>query len=76
MSTGPIRVNAVLDLHSNPEALVALNALVMASKGKGEGRIKCTVTKHRVAKTAIILGIQLLSRKPPTARTTRISSRR
>jgi hypothetical protein len=43
-----------------------LSALFEASKGKGEGRIKCTLTKHRIAKTAILLGIALLSKKPPS----------
>jgi hypothetical protein len=56
--------NTVLDLSNSIESSDILNSLYEASKGKAEGRIKCTITKHRVAKTAIILGIRLLSRKP------------
>lgn len=58
------RRNAVLDLSNTIESVEILNTIYEASKGKGEGRIKCTVTKHRIAKTAILLGIALLSKKP------------
>jgi hypothetical protein len=65
---GPMtgRKNAMLDLSNTPDSTLILNALVTATKGKGEGRVKCTVTKHRVAKTAILLGIQVLSKRPPS----------
>jgi hypothetical protein len=58
--------NAVLDLSNSIESIDILQSLFDASKGKGEGRIKCTITKHRIAKTAILLGIALLSKKPPS----------
>lgn len=60
------RVNTVLNLHNTSEAVKHLRAIVASTQGKGEGRIKCTVTKHRVAKTAILLGITILSRRPPS----------
>lgn len=58
--------NTVLNLHKNSLSISQLHALVASTEGKGEGRIKCTVTKHRVAKTAILLGIAILSKKPPS----------
>jgi hypothetical protein len=58
--------NVVLDLSGTLETVELLGALVGATKGKGEGRIKCTVTKHRMAKTAILLGIAILLKKPPS----------
>ena len=58
--------NTILNLHNTSEAISNLRAIVAATHGKGEGRIKCTVTKHRVAKTAILLGIAILSKKPPS----------
>lgn len=60
------RRNVVLDLAYSPESGVILQALLDATKGKGDGRIKCTVTKHRIAKTAILLGIQVLLKRPPS----------
>jgi len=58
--------NAVLDLTNSTDSVVILNALLEASKGKGDGRIKCTITKHRLAKTAILLGIAVLSKRAPS----------
>lgn len=58
--------NAVLDLTNSTDSIVTLNALWEASKGKGEGRIKCTITKHRLAKTAILLGVAILSKRSPS----------
>lgn len=60
------RKNAVLDLTNSTDSVETLNALFEASKGKGEGRIKCTITKHRLAKTAIFLGIVVLLKKSPS----------
>ena len=58
------RLNISLSLSNTPESSEILNHLLADSKGKAEGRIKCTLTKHRVAKTAIILGMSLLSKRP------------
>lgn len=60
------RRNAVLDLSNSTDSVVILNALFEGTKGKGEGRIKCTITKHRLAKTAILLGIAVLSKRSPS----------
>jgi hypothetical protein len=54
----------VLDLSNSIESVEILTSLYEASKGVADGRIKCTITKHRVAKTAILLGIKLLLGKP------------
>lgn len=43
-----------------------MQELLAATKGKGEGRIKCTITKHRLAKTAIVIGTQVLKKKAPS----------
>lgn len=59
--------NCVLDLSTCPESTTTLHALVDSTKDKGDGRIKCTVTKHRLAKAAIVLGVQILKKKPPKA---------
>jgi hypothetical protein len=59
-----IRRNSVLNLVGSPESAAIMMALLASTKDKGEGRIKCTVTKHRLAKTAIVIGIQILKRKP------------
>jgi hypothetical protein len=56
----------MLELGYSTESILILDALVADSRGKGEGRIKCTVTKHRVAKTAILFGIQVLSKRSPS----------
>jgi len=61
-----IRHNAVLDLCNAQESVATLQTLFDASKGKGEGRIKCTITKHRLAKTAILMGFAILSKRPPS----------
>jgi hypothetical protein len=62
------RHNAVLNLTNAQESSRLLQLLYDSSKGKGEGRIKCTISKHRIAKTAILLGVLLLSRRDsPTA---------
>jgi hypothetical protein len=62
-----MNVNKVisLELGWGTKSLLTFNALVTASKGKGEGRVKCTVSKHRIAKTAILVGTQMLLRMPP-----------
>lgn len=57
--------NSVLNLGGSPASVAILQALLVSTKDKGEGRIKCTITQHRLAKTAIIIGIQLLKKKPP-----------
>ena len=59
------RKNAVLDLTNTIDSVGVLRSLFEATKGKGEGRIKCTITKHRLAKTAILLGITLLLKRSP-----------
>lgn len=59
------RKNAVLDLTNTIDSVEVLRSLLEATKGKGEGRIKCTITKHRLAKTAILLGITLLLKRSP-----------
>lgn len=61
------RHNMVIDLGDSDSAIEILDTLMKGSRGKGEGRIKCTVTKHRLAKTAIMLGIKILSRQPPAS---------
>lgn len=61
-----IHRNAVLNLGGRPESAATLQELLASTKGKGEGRIKCTITKHRLAKTAIILGTQILRKKDPS----------
>lgn len=61
-----LRRNAVLNLSNTPESFVILQELFNDSKGKSEGRIKCTITKHRVAKTAILLGIEVLLKRSPS----------
>lgn len=62
-----LRKNAEVDLSNTPGSVEILAALFDSTKGKGEGRIKCTITKHRIAKTAILLGTQvLLKRRPDT----------
>jgi hypothetical protein len=61
------RQNIVLDLSTSPESSEALHGLFAATNGKGDGRIKCTITKHRIAKTAILLGVQLLLKRGPEA---------
>jgi hypothetical protein len=60
------RRNAVLNLGNTPGSYTTLQELFGASKGKGDGRIKCTITKHRIAKTAILLGVELLLRRHPS----------
>lgn len=60
------RRNAVLDLTNSTDSVEILGTLFEATKGKGEGRIKCTITKHRLAKTAILLGIAVLSKRSPS----------
>ena len=57
----------VLDLCGADVITETLDSLWRGSRGKGEGRIKCTITKHRLAKTAIVLGIKILSQKPPAS---------
>jgi hypothetical protein len=59
------RVNASLEMYTNPDSLVLLKELVDASRGASEGTTKCTITKSRIAKTAIVLGVQLLLLKTP-----------
>lgn len=56
----------MLDLTNSTDSIAILKALHEGTKGKGEGRIKCTITKHRLAKTAILLGITVLSKRPPS----------
>jgi len=58
------RNNITLSLSNTPETSEILNRLLGDAKGKAEGRIKCTVTKHRIAKTAIILGMNILTKRP------------
>lgn len=53
--------NLVLKLNSSSTQILLL--LLDASRGKGEGRIKCTVTRHRLAKTAILLGLKFFSQR-------------
>lgn len=60
-----VRKNADIDLSNTPGSFEILSSLYEATKGKGEGTVKCTITKHRVAKTAILLGIIVLSKKDP-----------
>ena len=59
------RQNADVDLSNTPGSVAILNSLYDASKGKGEGRIKCTLTKHRIAKAAVLLGIRVLLKRSP-----------
>jgi hypothetical protein len=61
------RYNAVLNLTNAQESASILHSLYTDSKEKGEGRIKCTVSKHRIAKTAILLGVLIISKRPPSA---------
>lgn len=64
MTKGFQHRNNVLNLSPNSDRL--LNELYQGTQGKGEGRIKCTITRHRLAKTAIVLGIAVLSKKSPS----------
>lgn len=61
------RRNALLDLSNTIDSVEVLDRLYIASVGKGEGRIKCTLTKHRIAKTAIVLGVQILLKRTPSS---------
>jgi hypothetical protein len=59
--------NIILDLTHSKASVANLQALFDASIGKGEGRIACTVTKHRLSKTAILLGVEILKKRPPSS---------
>lgn len=64
MNSCSVRHNVALSLSNTPETSEILNRILADSKDVAEGRIRCTLTKHRVAKAAILFGIKLLSRKP------------
>jgi hypothetical protein len=59
-------VNSLMDLTYSSKSVEILQSLFDVSKGKGEGSIKCTVTKHRIGKTAILLGIEILTKRSPS----------
>jgi hypothetical protein len=57
--------NLVFDLTYSTDTLGALQSIYDASKGKGGGSIRCTVSKHRISKTAIIFGAKVLLKLDP-----------
>lgn len=61
------RQNVVLELSSNPESVEALDQIYSQSKAVPTGRVKCTITKHRLAKVAIILGVAILNKRSSIA---------
>lgn len=60
------RQNTEVDLSASPRSYSTLVALWETTKGKGEGTVKCTLTKHRIAKAAILFGVQILLRREPS----------